>query len=187
MSFITVLLLALSLSADAFAVAVGTGISNKKITTKEATSMAFSFGFFQALMPIIWFYLASLFASIITSYDHWIAFLLLGGIGINMIIEGWNWEDEELGEKKNVFALKSLITLGVATSIDALAVGVSLTAATDNIWYPALMIGMITFVTSYIGLGFGKKFWHHIGSRSEIIGGLILVGIGINILIEHIF
>lgn len=103
-----------------------------------------------------------------------------------MIYEGWKWADEE-EEKKDVFSLKSLITLGIATSIDALAVGVSLTASTENIFYPALVIGIITFVASYIGLGFGKKFWHHIGSRSEIVGGLVLIGIGTNILIEHIF
>lgn len=186
MSFITVLLLAISLSADAFAVAVGTGISQKNIRIKQALLMAFSFWFFQALMPIIWFYLASLFASLITDYDHWIAFVLLGYIGVNMIYEGWKWGGNE-EEKKDVFSLKSLIILGVATSIDALAVGISLTASTENIFYPALVIGIITFVASYIGLGFGKKFWHHIGSRSEIIGGLILIGIGTNILIEHIF
>ncbi len=185
MSFITLLFLALSLSADAFAVAVATGISQKSIKISEAIKMAFSFWFFQALMPIIGFFLASIFSEYITSYDHWIAFFLLWYIGWNMIYEWWKWNDETI-EEKNVFGLKSLITLGIATSIDALAVGVSLTASTQDILFPALMIGLVTFLFSYLGVEFGKKWGNHVGSRSEIIGGLILIGIGTKILIEHL-
>lgn len=185
MFFITLFFLALSLSADAFAVALGAGISQKSIKMMQALKMAFSFWFFQALMPIIGFFLASIFSKYITSYDHWIAFILLGYIGWNMIYEWWKWEDEVITEK-NIFGLKSLITLGIATSIDALAVGVSLTASTKDIFFPALMIGVITFFISYLGVEFGKKWGKHVGSRSEIIGGLILIGIGTKILIEHL-
>lgn len=185
MSFFTIILLALSLSADAFAVAVGTGISQNKIQKKQSLSMAFSFGFFQAIMPIIGFFAASLFAKQIMDYDHWIAFVLLGYIGGNMAYEWWKPDDAE--EKKDMFTLRSLITLGIATSIDALAIGVWLTASTDDIFVPAIFIGITTFILSFIGIEFGKKFGQKIGSRAEIIGGLILIGIGTNILIEHLF
>ena len=185
MSLITIFFLALSLSADAFAVAVATGISQSTIRTKQAISMAFSFGFFQAVMPIIGFLLASLFAEQIMGYSHWIAFVLLGYIGGNMVYAGWQWADEG-AVAKDVFSLRSLVTLGIATSIDALAVGVSLTASTTDIYLPALMIGVVTLIASYIGLEFGKRWGHHIGSRSEIIWGLILIAIGTRILIEHL-
>lgn len=184
MSFFTVLLLALSVSADAFAVAVGAGISQKKIYTRQSLSMAFSFGFFQAIMPVIGFFAASLFSKQIMDYDHWIAFILLGYIGINMIQEWWQWTDTD--EKKDIFSIRSLITLGIATSIDALAIGVSLTASTNTILVPAIIIGITTFILSFIGIEFGKKFGQHIGSRAEIIWGIILIGIGTNILMEHI-
>ncbi|MFZ4461714.1 MAG: manganese efflux pump MntP family protein [Patescibacteria group bacterium] len=185
MVFLANLLLALSLAADAFAVAVGTGISQKKIQLKQALLMAGTFGFFQALMPVIGFVLASFFAKYITAYDHWIAFILLGYIGGNMIYAGWKGEEEDL-PTKNVFTLKSLITLGIATSIDALAVGVSLTASTQDIWTPAITIGIVTFICSFIGVEFGKRFSAHIGSRAEIIGGCVLVSIGIKILCDHL-
>ncbi len=185
MSFITLLLLALSLSADAFAVAVGTGISQEKIHKKQAIFMALTFGFFQALMPIIGFYLASLFAHSIINFDHWIAFILLGYIGGNMIREWWkNGDKNNIG--KNIFSVRSLLVLGIATSIDALAIWISLIASTDNIFFPAALIGVVTFMTTYLGVNFGKKFAKHLGSRAEIIGWLVLIGIGTKILIEHL-
>jgi putative Mn2+ efflux pump MntP len=185
MAFLTLLLLAISLSADAFAVAVGTGISQRHIRSRDALQMAFSFGFFQAIMPIIGFAVASLFAEQIMDYDHWIAFLLLGYIGANMIHEWWSSESE-WGQERDVFSIRSLIVLGVATSIDALAVGVSLTASVTSIYFPALMIGVITFVLSWVGIEFGKKWWAKIWKNAEIVGGLILIGIGTKILIEHL-
>ncbi len=185
MSFVTILLLALSLSADAFAVAIGTGITQDKVHKKQAISMAMTFGVFQAMMPIIGFYLASLFSSVMNSYDHWIAFILLGYIGSNMIYDGWKrWDKDNIG--KNIFSIRSLLILGIATSIDALAVWISLTASTSDILFPASIIGIVTFIMTYLGVNFGKKFAKHMGSRAEIIGWLILIGIGIKILIEHL-
>lgn len=186
MNFFQLILLSFSLSADAFAVAVGTGVSRKTILFRQALLMALCFGMFQAIMPIIGYSLASLFSQIITAYDHWIAFLLLGYLGGNMMYAGWKCSDDE-EEKRDIFSLGSLITLGIATSIDALAVGVSLVATEKSIFFPAFIIGIITFVLSFIGVAFGKKFGKHIGSRAEILGGCILIGIGTKILIEHLF
>ena len=185
MSFITILFLALSLSADAFAVAVGTGISQKKVHKKEAIAMALSFGIFQGVMPIVWFFMASLLPHSILEYNHWIAFLLLGYIGCNMMYEWWKNRDTDTIQK-NIFALRSLIILGIATSIDALAVGVSLTASTTDITFPAITIGVVTFFVSYLWVRSGEKFSKHIWSRAEIIWGLILIGIWIKILLDHL-
>lgn len=104
-----------------------------------------------------------------------------------MAYAGWKCSDDEVEEKRDIFSLGSLITLGIATSIDALAVGVSLVATEKSIFFPAFIIGIITFVLSFLGVVFGKKFGKHIGSRAEIIGGIILIGIGTKILVEHLF
>ncbi|MBX9809231.1 manganese efflux pump MntP family protein [Candidatus Gracilibacteria bacterium] len=186
MSLITNFLLALSVSADAFAVAIGAGISHKYIKITQALGMAFSFGCFQAIMPIIGFQVTTLFPDVIKSYDHWIAFFLLGYIGWNMMAAGYISNKEEKVDK-NIFGFKSLLILGIATSIDALAVGASLTASTDNIYIPASIIGLITFIATFIGVKFGSKFSEKIGSRSEIVGGFILIVIGTKILIDHLF
>jgi putative Mn2+ efflux pump MntP len=185
MSYIAIILLAFSVAADAFAVSVATGISERKIRKQDAFRMAFSFWLFQAVMPIIGFMVASMFARVIGAYDHWIAFGLLLYIGGNMTYEWWRRDDENK-EVKNTFSIQSLIILGIATSIDALAVGVSLTATTDNILLPALCIGGVTFVLSFIGVEFGKRWWEQIGKNAEIIGGLVLIGIGTKILISHL-
>ncbi len=185
MSIVTIFLLSFSLAADAFAVAIWAGIIHKKVNIRESISMAFSFGFFQALMPILWFLLASIFAKQIMEYDHWIAFFLLGYIGWNMI-SAWYSKDEDQKLDKNIFWIKSLLILGIATSIDALAVGVSLTASTDDIYIPAMTIWVTTFVLSFIWVRFGSKFWDKIWSKAEIIGGAILIMIGTKILIEHL-
>ncbi len=186
MNFLQLILLSFSLSADAFAVAVGTGVSRKHILLRQALAMALCFGVFQAIMPIFGYTLASIFATVISAYDHWIAFLLLGYLGGNMIYAGWKCDDDE-EETREVFSFWTLITLGIATSIDALAVGVSLVATEKSILFPAIIIGIITFLCSFIGVEFGKKFGKHIGSRAEILGGIILIGIGIKILVEHLF
>ncbi len=183
MSFFQTLLLSLSLAADAFAVAIWAGISQKRIYLKQAFLMALCFWVFQAIMPLIGYSLASLFAELIRNYDHWIAFLLLGYLGGNMIYE-WmkKWEEETI---KNIFSIKSLLTLGVATSIDALAVWVSLTATDNSIYSTALLIGIVTFILTFIGVKSWQRFGVHIGKRAEIIWWIILFGIGTKILLEH--
>jgi putative Mn2+ efflux pump MntP len=181
------ILLSLSLAADAFAVAIWAGITEKKNTLKKALLMAISFGVFQAVMPIIGFMGASLFSEIIKNYDHWIAFVLLWYLGVNMIYSWIKWE-EDIQEIKNIFSWKSIITLSFATSIDALAVWVSLTATEDNsILLTALSIWLITFLLSFIWVEFWKKFWNHIGKNAEIAWWIILIFIGTKILISHIF
>ena len=184
MSLFTIFLLWLSVSADAFAVAVASSLSQKKVLFKQALSMGIAFWLFQGLMPILGFYLASFFTVIIMDYDHWIAFILLGYIGINMIQEGLSQSDEKMD--KNIFTFRSLLFLSIATSIDALAVGISLTASTDNIYFPALIIAIITGILSFIGVRFWPRIWSKIWSRSEIIGGLILIWIGAKILADHL-
>lgn len=185
MSILSLFFLALSLAADAFAVALGIWMSRQKILMRQALMMAWCFGIFQAIMPILGYSLASLFSEIIRDYDHWIAFILLGYIWGNMIYSGLKKEEESL--EKDVFSLRSLLTLGIATSIDALAVWVSLTATEESIYFPALVIGIITFVASFIALESGKRLSDKLGSYAEVCGGAILIGIGINILIEHTF
>lgn len=186
MSYITLLLLAISVSADAFAVSISAGITEKKISQKQAISLAFTFGLFQAIMPIIGFYLTSLFEKSILHYDHWLAFFLLGYIWWNMIYQWWKWWEENIIEK-NIFHFYSLIVLGIATSIDALAIGISLTATTPSIFFPAIVIWIFTFALSYIWVEFWKKLGKKVWSHSEIIGWLILLGIGTNILIQHLY
>ena len=166
MSFFTLILLALSLAADAFAVALGTGISRQNIRLRQALMMAGCFGVFQAIMPIIGFSLANIFSDVIRDFDHWIAFILLSIIGGNMIIS--SFKNESVESKKDIFSLPSLLTLGVATSIDALAVGVSLTATVESIFIPAFIIGTVTFITSFIALESGKRLSHKLGSYSEL-------------------
>lgn len=185
MTSFTLIFLAFSLASDAFAVAIATGISEKKITLKNALKMSFWFWFFQAFMPIIWFFLAELFSEQISSYDHWIAFILLTCIGINLILSGWKASDTKQIESKNTFGWKTLFLLSLATSIDALAVWISLTASVSSIWTPALFIGVITFLLSFLGIEFGKKWGERIGNRAEIVGGCILIIIACNILREH--
>ncbi len=185
MSLFIIILIALSLSADAFAVAVGAGIVQKHLRQKDAWSMAISFGVFQALMPMIGFEAALFLPEAIKHYNFWIAFVILAYLGAKMAYEGWSGDDG--GEKeKDIFGLQSLLILGIATSIDALAVGVSLTATTESILLPAVIIGIVTFILTYIGVYFGKSLGTHMGSRAEIIGGVVLIGIGCKILIEGI-
>lgn len=186
MNILTLLLLSTSLAADAFAVSVATGISEKKISLKNALKMSFSFGFFQAMMPILGFFLAGIFFVYIQNFTHWIAFFLLVYIGGNMIREGLNTDASE-EKNKNTFSLRSILLLSIATSIDALAVGVSLRATTPDIWSPAIMIGMVTFFLSFLGIEFGKKWGTKIGKRAEIIGGSILILIGFKMLLDHFF
>lgn len=196
MSIIELILLSIGLAMDAFAVSIGNGLSMKKNEPKAALAIALSFGIFQALMPALGYFLGSTFEAAISRFDHIIALVFLGFIGGKMIIDGI----KELRENKNkekaaeteekTFKLSfgNLMIQSVATSIDALIVGVSFAALPNvNIWAAVLLIGVITFAISLVGVFSGKKFGQLLGSRAEIFGGLILVGIGVKVFVEHVF
>ena len=193
MGIIELLLIAVGLSMDAFAVSIGNGLSMKKSSPKAALAIAFSFGLFQALMPTAGFFLGSAFEDIIKNFDHYIALIFLGFIGGKMIYDGIKElrakkRGEEEEEKPFKLSFGALMIQAVATSIDALIVGVSFAALPDvNIWAAVVLIGLTTFTISLVGVFFGKKFGQLLGSKAEIFGGIILVGIGLKVFIEHIF
>ena len=181
MGLLELFILAVGLSMDAFAVSVCKGLSVKKMEPKHALICGAYFGGFQALMPTIGYLLGSQFESMITQIDHWIAFVLLGIIGINMIKESREDEDEELNAS---FDVKTMLALAVATSIDA--VGVTFAFLHVNIVWAVTFIGCTTFILSAIGVKVGNVFGMKYKSKAEFVGGLILVLMGIKILLEHL-
>lgn len=177
------LLLAVGLSMDAFAVSICKGLSVQKVKAKHMAVAGAWFGGFQALMPAVGYLLGKQFAGFITAYDHWIAFALLGLIGVNMIREGLHGDDScPTGN----FGAKSMFPLAVATSIDALAVGVTLAFLQVDIVPSVLSIGLITFVISAAGVRVGHWVGAHFQSKAQLIGGVTLVLIGAKILLEHL-
>lgn len=174
-------LLAVGLSMDAFAVSICKGLSVKKATVKEAATAGIYFGGFQALMPILGYFLGRSFQSLIADIDHWIAFVLLSLIGIQMIRESKGEENVN-----SSFGVKEMIPLAVATSIDALAVGVTFAFLQVEMIPAVCMIGCVTFLFSAVGIWIGNLFGKRYKTRAEIMGGLILILIGLKILIEHL-
>lgn len=185
MSLYELFILAVGLSMDAFSVAVCKGLSVQKLKKKHFFAVGAWFGGFQALMPAIGYFLGSAFKKYIDKYDHWIAFVLLALIGVNMLREAFSKEEEE--KKDASFGFKSMLLLAVATSIDALAVGVSFALLPNvNITAAVLFIGVVTFVLSAVGLKVGNVFGERYKSKAEIVGGVILILIGLKILLEHL-
>lgn len=184
MGFASTFLIALGLSADAFAVAVSNGLSAQKTRFAEALRFGVAFGFFQALMPLIGWWTGSNLATVFAKADHWVAFALLAFIGGKMVYEGIWGEPSESGGKPVTSRL--LLLLAVATSIDALAVGVSLSLIDVPIFQPALLIGTTTLVLSATGYMIGKRLGALLGRRVEVLGGVILIVIGAQILIDHL-
>lgn len=183
MSIAELLLLAVGLSMDAFAVSVCKGLAMNGSTWKASVSCGVWFGGFQALMPLIGFSLGSLFADAISSIDHWIAFGLLAIIGANMLKEALSGEEEEANADLSV---KTMFLMAVATSIDALAVGISLAmAGSVNILLAVTLIGFCTFGLSAVGVQIGSVFGSRFEKKAEVAGGLILIALGIKILLEH--
>ena len=174
--------LAVGLSMDAFAVSVCKGLSVKKATVKEAGIAGIYFGGFQALMPVIGYFLGVNFQELITNVDHWIAFILLGFIGLGMIKEATE-EEEKVSQS---FAPKEMISLAVATSIDAFAVGITFAFLQVNIILAVCLIGCVTFLFSAAGVWIGNIFGCRYKTCSEIAGGIILILIGLKILLEHL-
>ncbi|MCU0916586.1 MAG: manganese efflux pump MntP family protein [Planctomycetes bacterium] len=184
MQVLTIVFIAVGLAMDAFAVSVITGSVCKGFKRCHALRMALFFGGFQALMPIIGFLAGLGLRDYISASDHWIAFALLCFVGGKMIYESFKIEKAE--SSRDPSNLLVLLALSFATSIDALAVGITLSLLQTPILVAVTVIGLITFVLSYLGVGIGKRFGHFFESRIEIIGGLILIAIGLKIVIEHL-
>ena len=186
MGIAELLILAVGLSMDAFAVSICKGLGMKKATLKEGCICGIWFGGFQALMPLIGFFLGSLFADAIQAFDHWVAFILLAIIGINMLREAFGKEEEcECCEAD--LSVKTMFVMAVATSIDALAVGISLAMAGNvNIFLAITLIGVITFVMACAGVKIGNIFGSRFEKKAEAAGGIILILLGLKILLEHL-
>ena len=183
MSTLTLFILAVGLSMDAFAVAVCKGLAMNRITAKKAITVGLWFGIFQALMPLIGFLLGYGFQDKITAVDHWIAFILLALIGANMIRESLSHEEEKADDS---LSFKTMFILAVATSIDALAVGITFAFLTVNIWRAITFIGITTFIISVIGVKIGNIFGTKYQNKAEFVGGAILILLGLKILLEHL-
>ena len=183
MGIVELMVIAVGVSMDAFAVSICKGLSVRSVTGRQMLSTGLWFGGFQALMPLIGYFAGVHFASVVSSVDHWIAFILLGIIGGNMIKEAFSGEEEEIDPD---FSFRTMFTMAVATSIDALAVGVSLAFLRVEIWSAALMIGLTTGLFSMAGVRIGNVFGSRYKSPSELLGGVILVAMGAKILIEHL-
>ena len=199
-------LIGVGLAADAFAVAMCRGLEAKRFTWKNGLLTGLFFGLFQAAMPVIGYYLATLFADEISAFDHWIAFALLAFLGAKMIYEGAKEEHSKRREKKQnagstsdtaaaadekkpehvPFRMKELVVMSFATSIDALIVGVTFAFLDTNIWTSVSLIGAVTFALSLFGVFLGSKIGKKFGGKAEIIGGVILIAIGLKILLEHL-
>lgn len=179
------ILLSIGLAMDAFAVSISKGLCMKeKINYKQALFIAFSFGLFQAVMPLIGYTIGIQFANYIVQIDHWVAFILLGFIGVKMIIESLEANEET---ECKLFSIKEIMILSVATSIDALAVGITLSfIKTTNIFQAISTIGLITFIISFAGIKIGHKFGAKFEKSAEIFGGILLILIGLKILLEHL-
>lgn len=181
MSFITILLIAIGLSMDSLAVSISGGLCLPKFTWRHSLKMAAVMGGFQGGMTWLGWLLGSRFSAYITQFDHWIAFVLLGYLGGKMIYESFQKEEKSVIS----FSTRMLLTLGVATSIDALAVGISMAFLQTGIWMPTVVIALTTFTLSFLGVLGGCRFGQIKGLKVELLGGVILVGIGIKILVEH--
>lgn len=182
MDILTLFILAVGLSMDAFAVAVCKGLAMGKMAWRKAAIVGLWFGGFQALMPAVGYLLGEQFKDKITSIDHWIAFFLLGLIGINMVREAYGKEE---AEEDDSLGVKEMFVLAVATSIDALAVGVTFAFLSVNIFSAVTFIGTVTFALSMVGVKAGNAFGIKYKAKAELAGGVILIFLGVKILLEH--
>ena len=187
MGILELVLLALGLSMDACAVSICKGLAMKKATFRHGAICGAWFGGFQALMPLIGFFLGSLFAEAIKKFDHWIAFGLLAVIGINMLREAFEKECDCENQADADLGFKTMLIMAIATSIDALAVGISLAMAGNvNIYAAVLLIGIVTFWMSCFGVKLGSLFGSRFEKKAQLAGGIILILLGIKILLEHL-
>lgn len=182
MNIITIILIAIGLSIDSFAVSTASGCILQSVNFFKRVKVALVLALFQGSMPILGWYIGNIFSEKIVKYDHWIAFTLLLLIGLKMIYEGFK---DEHNPKLDILKPISLIILGIATSIDALVVGLSMSLIGQSIWLPAIIIGIVTFIFSYGGIYFGYIISKKLKFKVEYIGGIILILLGFKILIEH--
>lgn len=184
MDFVTIFFIALGLSFDSFAVSLTNGLYIKRISAWQIFQSSMNLALFQGIMPLIGYYLAIGFLQFIQNYDHWVAFALLLFIGLKMIYESFHKKEE----KKGVYLSRiKLVAQGIGTSIDALAIGVSFAILDIEIFKPVIIIFIVTFIASFIGIKIGKYYGKILGSKMEILGGIILIAIGFKILFEHLF
>jgi manganese efflux pump family protein len=184
MGFLTILIIALGLAMDALAVAIATGVMLPAPTFRQFFRLSFHFGLFQFLMPIIGWLVGTTISSHIQTYDHWVAFGLLAIIGGRMIWGSFS-NDSANAVVKDPTRKMSLIMLSTATSIDALAVGLSLAVLKVSILYPCVVIGVVAAIMTILGMLFGSRLGRRFGKRMELIGGLVLIAIGVKILFDH--
>ena len=183
MKLFEIIVIGIGLAMDAFAVSVCKGLAMKKLDCKKAIIIAVYFGIFQTLMPVLGYFLGSTLSSFVQQVDHWIAFILLVLIGGNMIKDSTDDEEEKRNDRVDV---KTMVLLAIATSIDALAVGVTFAFFEVNLLLSILIIGIITFTLSVLGVVIGNKFGDKFQNRAELAGGIILIVIGLKILLEHL-
>jgi putative Mn2+ efflux pump MntP len=184
MDFVSLLLIALSLSMDCFAIALGISCSGKRVSRAMVLRVASAFGLAQAVMPVIGWLAGRSLVNLISSYDHWVVFGLLLAVGVHMIWESFHEEEE--GEKLDLTRGWALISLAVITSIDALATGLALAFQQVNILAASLTIGAVTFLIVTLGFFIGGKVGSLLGRWAGVLGGLILIGIGMRVLLEHV-
>ena len=184
MNFFEILLIAVSMAMDAFAVCLGAGTGGQASGPRPTFRLAFHFGLFQFLLPIMGWFAGTTIVEYIEAYDHWIAFGLLTFVGVRMIASGLDLNGDD--KKNDPSRGWTLVILSIAVSIDALAIGLSLAFLGISVWYPATVIGLITGLLSWLGLRIGDRVGRLWGKRMEIIGGLVLIGIGIRIVVTHL-
>jgi putative Mn2+ efflux pump MntP len=195
MPLMTLLLLALGLAMDATAVSIASALAAPRVRARDALLLSFLFGLFQALMPVIGWAVGARFASAIASWDHWLAFVLLAGIGAKMLHEAYTHhhpgegDSRKAGEaptERNPFHSGRLVVMAFATSIDALAAGVTLPTLNVHIAMAAAIIGAVTFVLCLLGVSVGRRFGESLEGKLDVVGGLVLIGLGIKTLLEHL-
>ncbi len=185
MDIVSILFIALGLSLDAFAVSVSSGVAIRNLKISHALKIAIFFGAFQAIMPLLGWLAGVSVRGVIEKYDHWIAFGILSIIGVKMIYE--SFKIKPCDECADPLKFYTLLILAIATSIDALAVGTTFAFLDVVIAVPAMIIGLVTFIVSFAGVYIGDRFGHFFENKIEVLGGLCLIGIGIKILIEHLW
>ena len=186
MDIISIIIIAIGLAMDCFAVSISKGINVKELHFWMTFRMAFLFGLFQALMPLIGYMLGVGFAGYMKTFDHWVAFGLLALIGGKMVFEGLKPSDPDSDETPNPFKWSLLLSLALATSIDALATGIIFIPYSRLIWIAIAIIGIVSFIFTFIGMYIGVHFGRRFHIKVELLGGVILIGIGLKILIEHL-